>query len=74
MSNLASLPSEEEAKLMMDQIDRDFEPPLQDKSFNSLMLFQFDFSELKSMMEFLFANQKKQQFLLQQLLKGQGQS
>ncbi len=39
MSSPLTLSPEEEAKLMMDQIDRDYEPPIYDKSFNSLMLF-----------------------------------
>ena len=56
------------SKHIYEKIEQDFEWPLADKSLNSLFLFQFNFNDLKKALDFLIINQKKQQFIIQQLI------
>ena len=37
-----------------------YELPIKDQSLNSLFMFQFNFDDLKKVIEFLLSNQKKQ--------------
>jgi hypothetical protein len=48
----------------MEVIDKEYDLPIADKSLNSLMNFQFNFDELRQVIEFLAQNQKKQAFLI----------
>jgi hypothetical protein len=57
-----------------EKIEQDFEWPMADKALNSLFLFQVNFNDLKKALDFLIINQKKQQFVIQQLIdKKEGQ-
>lgn len=45
---------------LLEEVDKEFDLPVTDKSLNNLMLFNFNFNELKNVIEFLISNQKKQ--------------
>jgi hypothetical protein len=45
-------------------VEKEYDLPIADKSFNSL----FVFNDLKIVLDFLVGNQKKQAFVMQQLL------
>ena len=47
------------SKQLYEKIELDFDWPMADKSLNSLMLFQFNFNDLKKALDFLIINQKK---------------
>ena len=49
-------------------LDNEFDYPIMDKTLNSLILFQFNFNDLKKVLDFLMANQKKQQHILNQII------
>ena len=38
------------------QIEKDYEVPVADKAMNSLLLFNFNFDDLRQMMDFLVQN------------------
>ena len=46
---------------LYEQVEKEFDLPIRDKSFNSLFLF----NDLKLVLDFLVQNQKKHSFLLQ---------
>ena len=59
------------AQQLYEQIDKEYDLPIEDKTLSSLMMFQFNFEDLKKVLEFLLQNQKKQQFVISQLLENQ---
>jgi hypothetical protein len=56
---------ESRTEILFEQIEKEFDLPIEDKSLNSLMLFQVNFDDLRKVLDFLITNQKKQQFLIQ---------
>eukprot|EP00347_Sterkiella_histriomuscorum_P013450 403364665 len=54
--------------------DQDFDYPIADKTLNSLLLFQVNFNDLKKVLDFIMANQKKQQHLIDQMIDSRVQS
>jgi len=51
----------------LDQIEKEFDFGIADKSLNSLMVFQFNFEDLRRTIDFLLTMQKKQQFVIRQV-------
>lgn len=60
-----SLSSEE----LYEHIEKEFDLPIKDKTLNGLFMMQFNFDDLRTVLEFLLSNQKKQQFLISQLIE-----
>lgn len=52
------------AEILYEEIEKEFDLPIADKSLNSLVMFQLNFKDLKKTIDFLLNNQKKQQFLI----------
>ena len=57
-----------------DYLDKEFDYPIADKTLNSLLLFQVNFNDLKKVLDFIMANQRKQQHLIDQLVESRVQS
>ncbi len=49
---------------LLSKVEADWDLPV-DKSLNSLLMFQFNFNDLKKVLDFIISHQKKQQFTLE---------
>ncbi len=47
------------AQEIYEQIEKEYDLPIQDKSMKSMLMFSFNFDELTRVLDFLVQNQKK---------------